>query len=309
MTNFRQSLRRDASVLPARRSFTLVELIVVLTIIFVLTGLVFTAAGFIQKKGARSRAESEMAALTAAIENYKSDNGDYPRDPGTGTPPKSTTDILCADANPASGGDPTSDDYQHASQYLYGQLSGDYDNSDSSASTNYNAVIDTTNEKANRVYFNFPPSMLSITVASGATGPTRPTGRSGGGGSGVTGPIGATGAIGPALASNPIGAAPAGTGGGTGPSGGGTGPTGGTGPGGGNAKYVVKFIRDPFGYPYAYSTCGQVPNGNGSGTGYNPSYDFWSTGGSICQNCAGGKPAACCAVSTANWQAQWLKNW
>src|SRR5438128_9081784 len=100
MTNLRCSLRHDESVISARRSFTLVELIVVLTIIFVLTGLVFTAAGFIANKGARARAESEMAALTAAIENYRSDNGNYPRDPGTGSgncnSNKSTTDSLNA---------------------------------------------------------------------------------------------------------------------------------------------------------------------------------------------------------------------
>src|ERR1043166_3145520 len=78
------SRRRDSSVVPAKRSFTLVELIVVLTILFGVTGLGFPAAGYIQKKGARSRAESEMAALGAAVENYKSDNGNYPRDPETG---------------------------------------------------------------------------------------------------------------------------------------------------------------------------------------------------------------------------------
>ena len=307
MTNFRQSLRRGASVVPARRSFTLVELIVVLTIIFVLTGLVFTAAGFIQKKGARSRAESEMAALAAAIENYKSDNGNYPRDPGTSTCPsvQSSTDDLVANDTGLKSSDPTDCAFQGASQYLYGQLSGDYDNTNPTASTNYNAKID-GNEGTNRVYFNFPPSMLSITVASGATGPTRPTGASGGGGSGVTGPIGATGAIGPALASNPIGAAPAGTGGGTG-------PTGGTGPGGGNATYVVNFIRDPFGYPYAYSTAYQawVDKGSSNQTphGYNPTYDMWSTAGSICQNCAGKPTQKCCSVAQSEAEVTWLKNW
>src|ERR1043166_6166555 len=112
MTNFRQSLRRGASVVPARRSFTLVELIVVLTIIFVLTGLVFTAAGFIQRKGARARGESEIAALAAAIENYKSDNGNYPRDPGNGTPSgncqsnQTATDGLIANDNGLNVGDP-----------------------------------------------------------------------------------------------------------------------------------------------------------------------------------------------------------
>src|SRR5438045_8256309 len=94
MTNLRCSLRRDESVSSARRSFTLVELIVVLTIIFVLTGLVFTAAGFIAKKDASSRAQSEMAALAAAMENYKSDNGNYTRDPGTDSQTSSTTSNL-----------------------------------------------------------------------------------------------------------------------------------------------------------------------------------------------------------------------
>src|ERR1043166_3361044 len=144
MTNFRQSLRRDASVVPARRSFTLVELIVVLTIIFVLTGLVFTAAGYIQKKGARSRTESEMAALGSAVENYKSDNGNYPRDPGNGNcnNPTSTTDNLVANDTGLKVGDPTGDNYRNASQYLYGQLSGDFDNSAPTATTNYNALLD-----------------------------------------------------------------------------------------------------------------------------------------------------------------------
>src|ERR1041384_8858367 len=114
MTDHRCSLRRDSSISSPRHSFTLVELIVVLTIIFVLTGLVFTAAGYIQKKGARSRAESEMAALGAAVENYKSDNGNYPRDPGNGNcnNPTSTTENLVANDTGLKVGDPTGDNYQ-----------------------------------------------------------------------------------------------------------------------------------------------------------------------------------------------------
>jgi hypothetical protein len=264
----------------------------------VLTGLVFTAAGYIQKKGARSRAESEMAALGAAVENYKSDNGNYPRDPetGGGNTCQSSTDKLNANSQGLQSGDPTSDDYQNASRYLYGQLSGDYDNSDPSALTNYNVVIDTTNEKANRVYFNFPPSMLSIKVVTNGKASI------GGGGNGVAGPIGATGAIGPAGA---IGAN-----GPPGATGGGTGPTGGTGPGGGT--YFVNFIRDPFGYPYAYSTAYQcwVDGGSkGNQQGYNPTYDMWSTAGSTCNNCAGQPSQKCCTVAQSEAQSQWIKNW
>jgi type II secretion system protein G len=64
---------------PATRAFTLVELLVVIAIIGILAGLLLNTAGYIQKKGAMSRAEAEIAAMTVALENYKTDNGDYPR--------------------------------------------------------------------------------------------------------------------------------------------------------------------------------------------------------------------------------------
>jgi len=56
----------------------MVELMVVMAVISILAGLVLAAAGYLQKKGARSRTEAEIAALSAALENYKADNGDYP---------------------------------------------------------------------------------------------------------------------------------------------------------------------------------------------------------------------------------------
>jgi len=58
--------------------FTLIELLIVIAIIAILASLVLAAAGSVQKKGARSRAEGEIAALGAALESYKADNGDYP---------------------------------------------------------------------------------------------------------------------------------------------------------------------------------------------------------------------------------------
>ena len=45
-----------------------------------LAGLVLSTVGYVQKKGARSRAETEIAAMSAACESYKADNGIYPRD-------------------------------------------------------------------------------------------------------------------------------------------------------------------------------------------------------------------------------------
>lgn len=63
---------------PLLYGFTLVELLVVITIIAILAALVLSTAGGIQDKAARSRAQSEIAALSAALESYKADNGDYP---------------------------------------------------------------------------------------------------------------------------------------------------------------------------------------------------------------------------------------
>lgn len=71
MQNLANKLRRSA--------FTLIELLVVVAIIAILAGLVLQTAGFVQKKAATSRAEAEIAALSAALESYKADMGDYPR--------------------------------------------------------------------------------------------------------------------------------------------------------------------------------------------------------------------------------------
>ncbi len=63
----------------ARMGFTLIELLVVIAIIAILAGLILQTAGFVQKKGAMARAEAEISALSAALESYKADMGDYPR--------------------------------------------------------------------------------------------------------------------------------------------------------------------------------------------------------------------------------------
>ena len=71
-----------SSFLPA---FTLIELLVVMAIIAILAGLVLSTAGYVQKKGATSRAEAEVAALSAALESYKADMGDYPTGTNSGS--------------------------------------------------------------------------------------------------------------------------------------------------------------------------------------------------------------------------------
>src|SRR6266436_5753496 len=62
------------------RAFTIIELLVVIAIIIILAGLILSTVGYVQKKGARSRAEAEIAAMSAALESYKADNGLYPTD-------------------------------------------------------------------------------------------------------------------------------------------------------------------------------------------------------------------------------------
>src|SRR6266496_1910455 len=74
-------------------AFTLIELIVVITVIVILTGLVLSTVGYARKKGARARAETEIAAMSAACESYRADNGIYPR--------SSTTDTFTAVTNRA----------------------------------------------------------------------------------------------------------------------------------------------------------------------------------------------------------------
>ena len=74
----------DARRQECRRSaFTIIELLIVMAIIIVLAGLIIGTSGYVQKKGARSRAEAEIAAMSAALENYKADNGIYPQDDAT----------------------------------------------------------------------------------------------------------------------------------------------------------------------------------------------------------------------------------
>ena len=96
-------------------AFTLIELIVVVSIIAVLGALVLSTAGYARKKGARARAETEIAAMSAACENYKADNGVYPNSSGTG----GTDGLDPSTSNLAN--------YQMPCQYMYGQISGDRD--------------------------------------------------------------------------------------------------------------------------------------------------------------------------------------
>src|SRR5437763_4751944 len=90
-------------------AFTLLELLIVISIIIVLAGLTIGTMGYVMDKGKRSRAEAETAAISAALESYKADNGVYPTDPGK-----------TENVNPAASPVPAA-----ASLFLYENLSGD----------------------------------------------------------------------------------------------------------------------------------------------------------------------------------------
>ena len=115
----------------AESAFTVVELLVVMTIILVLAGLILASSGFVQNKGKRARAGAEIAALSAALENYRADNGVYPRN--------AKTDALKARA-------PEADAYAPASLHLYEQLAGASEGSRMSTA---------------KSYFTFKPDQLS----------------------------------------------------------------------------------------------------------------------------------------------------
>jgi len=205
-------------------AFTLVEMIVVTTVILILTGLVLSTVGYVQKKGARARAETEIAAMSAACESYKADNGIYPRDPTVNT----ATDAL----NARTMGDPTeaSEPYKAASLVIYRALSGDrnLDRAVTDADKSFNIDGTALSPPLNQLpqsYMTFKSSMLS-------------------------------------------------------PS---------------DQIQNVQYLRDPFGNSYGYSTAYQY-----NSTGYNPTFDLWSTTGLTTDPPGTG---------TDTITPQWIKNW
>ena len=109
-------MRTCLSAVNKNTAFTILELIVVTSISLLLAGLLLATSGYVQNKGKRARAETEIAALSTALENYKADNGIYPTDTTNGA-----TNILDA----RTMFDPAAAEYVAASLFLYKELSGD----------------------------------------------------------------------------------------------------------------------------------------------------------------------------------------
>ena len=63
------------------RAFTLLELLAVIIIIGILAGMILGFTKYAMTSGATSRTKSEIAAMEAALENYKNDYGAYPITP------------------------------------------------------------------------------------------------------------------------------------------------------------------------------------------------------------------------------------
>jgi prepilin-type N-terminal cleavage/methylation domain-containing protein len=124
-----------------RRAFTLIEMLVVMAVIAILAGLILSTNSYAQRKAAISRAEGEIAALSAACENYKADTGVYPTT-------KETNKL-----DPRKDGSPSK--YEQASLDLYKLLNSDDD-------------ADGVPEKGGKSYAAdfFNPSRMSINKSS-----------------------------------------------------------------------------------------------------------------------------------------------
>ena len=128
-------------------AMTIIELMVVIIIILILAGLVLSVSSYVQNKGKRARAEAEIAAMSAALESYKADNGIYARD--------NTTNQYTDTLNAKVDFDPTQPKYKNASLYLFFQLSGLDANQQPAANM--------------RSYFAFKPQMLGHAAGNTTT--------------------------------------------------------------------------------------------------------------------------------------------
>lgn len=61
-------------------AFTLIELMATIAIVVIVAGLTLGTLGYVNRKGADSRARAEVATISAAIDSYKIDFGSYPAD-------------------------------------------------------------------------------------------------------------------------------------------------------------------------------------------------------------------------------------
>lgn len=113
----------------SRGGFTLIEMIVVMTVISILVALILGANSVVQKKSAIQRTKAEIASLSLAIKNYESDNASPPRKESVTEPIYTGVQPDESGLSPRLHGAPASGDqlqrYTLASQVLYLELTGD----------------------------------------------------------------------------------------------------------------------------------------------------------------------------------------
>lgn len=71
-------MKTDKANLSTQRAFTLIELLVVISIISVIAGMTLVVAGSVGKTRKISVVKGELAAIEAALDNYKAKYGVYP---------------------------------------------------------------------------------------------------------------------------------------------------------------------------------------------------------------------------------------
>ena len=76
---------------PRPAGFTLIEILVTITVIALLAGLTLAAVGGVNQKASRDKAKAEIAAICNALEQYKSVNDSYPPAGTGGTVPFTPT--------------------------------------------------------------------------------------------------------------------------------------------------------------------------------------------------------------------------
>jgi general secretion pathway protein G len=75
----------------SRLAFTLIELLVTITVIAILAGITLGAMGGVNQKATRDKTKAEIAAISNALEQYKSVNDSYPTAGGNSTVPFAAT--------------------------------------------------------------------------------------------------------------------------------------------------------------------------------------------------------------------------
>lgn len=136
------------------RGFTLVELLVVISLIAVLAALVISGAGGIMKKIKRDQIRSFMAEIQGGLEDYKVDNAIYPLNPD----PRGTSTSV-----PYTG--PDSEAVSGAAT-LYKHLSGDFD-TDGQIDADETAYVDRLDYWSNSR--NPPPEVIRSVDVGGGT--------------------------------------------------------------------------------------------------------------------------------------------